>query len=86
MNSDEVTELSSIWDEAKGHIDGGDSDKAAEIYKYVLIRYADNAIAVEYAYFTNSILCDKLHHKVRVGRLIWKLLCKGLGSQQQQVS
>ena len=49
MNIDEVPELRSIWDEAKAHIDGGDYDKAAEIYKYVLIRYADNAIVVEYA-------------------------------------
>ena len=55
MNSDVVPELRSIWDEAKGHIDRGDYDKAAEIYKYVLIRYADNAIAVEYA---NAYLGD----------------------------
>ena len=55
MNIDEVPELRSIWDEAKSHIDGGDYDKAAEAYKYVLIRYADNAIAVEYA---NAYLDD----------------------------
>lgn len=55
MNIDEVPELRSIWDEAKGHIDGGDYDRTAEIYKYILIRYADNAIAVEYA---NAYLGD----------------------------
>ena len=55
MNIDEVPELHTIWDEAKGHIDRGDYDKAAEIYKYVLIRYADNAVAVEYA---NAYLGD----------------------------
>jgi len=55
MNSDEVPELRLIWDEAKGHIERGEYDKAAEIYKYVLIRYADNAIAVEYA---NAYLGD----------------------------
>ncbi len=55
MNIDEVSELRSIWDEARAHIDGGDYDKAAEVYKYALIRYADNAIAVEYA---NAYLGD----------------------------
>ena len=55
MNSDEVPELRLIWNEAKGHIERGKYDKAAEIYKYVLIRYADNAIAFEYA---NAYLGD----------------------------
>ena len=55
MKSDEVPELRSIWDEAKGHIERGEYDKAAEIYRYVLIRYADYAIAVEYA---NAYLGD----------------------------
>jgi len=55
MKSEEIPELHSIWDEAKGHIDRGDYDKAAETYKYVLIRYADNATAVEYA---NAYLGD----------------------------
>jgi tetratricopeptide (TPR) repeat protein len=49
MDSSEVPELQSIWDEAKGHIQQGNCDKAIEIYKYVLIRYADNPVVVEYA-------------------------------------
>ncbi len=49
MNSNEMPEFQSIWDEAKGYIERGDYDKAVEIYKYILIRYAENAVAVEYA-------------------------------------
>jgi len=48
-------ELHAIWSEAKEHIEKGDYDKAIEIYKYVLIRYGDNDIAVEYA---NAYLGD----------------------------
>ena len=48
-------ELHAIWNEAKEHIEQGDYDKAIEIYKYVLIRYGDNDIAVEYA---NAYLGD----------------------------
>ena len=55
MNSEEIPELQSIWDEAKGHIERGDYDKAIEVYRYILIRYADNAVAVEYA---NAYLGD----------------------------
>lgn len=49
MNSEDTPEIQSIWDEAKGHIDRGDYDKAVETYRYILIRYEDNAVAVEYA-------------------------------------
>ncbi len=55
MNGDDRTELQSIWDEAKTHIERGDYDKAIEIYRYVLIRYAEKDIAVEYA---NAYLGD----------------------------
>ena len=55
MNSDDIPELSSIWDEAKGYINRGEYDNAVEVYKYILIRYADNAVAVEYA---NAYLGD----------------------------
>ena len=55
MNSEEIPEIRSIWDEAKGHIDRGDYDKAVETYRYILIRYEDNAVAVEYA---NAYLGD----------------------------
>jgi len=55
MNGDDRPELQSIWDEAKAHIERGDYDKAIEIYRYVLIRYAENDIAVEYA---NAYLGD----------------------------
>jgi len=36
MGEDNVSELQSIWDEAKGHIERGNPDKAIEIYEYVL--------------------------------------------------
>ncbi len=55
MSSNEMPELQSIWDEAKGYIERGNYDKAVEIYKYILIRYAENAVAVEYA---NAYLGD----------------------------
>ncbi len=48
-------ELHAIWNEAKEHIEQGDYSKAIEIYKYVLIRYSNNDIAVEYA---NAYLGD----------------------------
>jgi tetratricopeptide (TPR) repeat protein len=55
MSNDAAAELHTIWTEAKAHITQGDYDKAIEIYKYVLIRYCDNDIAVEYA---NAYLGD----------------------------
>ena len=55
MTSDELPELQSIWDEAKSHIERGEYDKAVEIYRYVVIRYSDNSVAVEYA---NAYLGD----------------------------
>jgi tetratricopeptide (TPR) repeat protein len=55
MDSDTAPELYTIWGEAKTHIEQGDYDKAIEIYKYILIRYSDNEIAVEYA---NAYLGD----------------------------
>ena len=55
MNSDDIPELRSIWDEAKGHTEQGEYDKAVETYKYVLIRYTGSTIAVEYA---NAYLGD----------------------------
>jgi tetratricopeptide (TPR) repeat protein len=55
MAKEDIPELQSIWDEAKGYIEHGDFDKAIEIYKYILIRYVDNAVAVKYA---NAYLGD----------------------------
>ena len=55
MDSDATPEIHTIWSEAKTHIEQGDYDKAIEIYKYVLIRYSDDDIAVEYA---NAYLGD----------------------------
>ncbi len=55
MDSDAAPEFYTIWSEAKTHIEQGDYDKAIEIYKYVLIRYTDNDIAVEHA---NAYLGD----------------------------
>jgi len=55
MDNDTEPELYTIWAEAKAYIEQGNYDKAIEIYKYVLIRYSDNDIAVEYA---NAYLGD----------------------------
>jgi tetratricopeptide (TPR) repeat protein len=55
MDRDTAPELYAIWSEAKDHIEHGDYDKAIEIYKYVLIRYSDDNIAVEHA---NAYLGD----------------------------
>jgi len=55
MTSEDVPELQSIWDEAKDAIERGEYDKAIEIYRYILIRYSDHAIAVEHA---NAYLGD----------------------------
>ena len=55
MDRDIGPELHAIWSEAKEHIEQGAYNKAIEIYKYVLIRYSDNDIAVEYA---NAYLGD----------------------------
>jgi tetratricopeptide (TPR) repeat protein len=55
MAEEGVPELQSIWDEARRHIESGNHDKAIEIYKYVLVRYGDDAIAIEYA---NAYLAD----------------------------
>lgn len=55
MESNYSPELSTIWDEAKTNIEQGNYDKAIEIYKYILIRYPDEKVAVEYA---NAYLGD----------------------------
>ena len=55
MDGDTGPELHTIWSEAKEHIKQGEYDKAIEVYRYVLIRYSDNDIAVEYA---NAYLGD----------------------------
>jgi len=55
MTNEDIPELHSIWDEARVSIEQGNYDKAIEIYRYVLIRYADQPVAVEYA---NAYLGD----------------------------
>jgi len=55
MDGDNIPELSAIWDEARQYIESGNHDKAIEIYKYLLVRYADEPVAVEYA---NAYLGD----------------------------
>ncbi len=55
MDKDSTPELYTIWDEAKNHIESGNYDKAIDIYKYVLIRYDDDDVAVEHA---NAYLGD----------------------------
>jgi tetratricopeptide (TPR) repeat protein len=55
MTNEDVSELQSIWDDARHSIERGDYDKAIEIYRYILIRYSDYPIAVEHA---NAYLGD----------------------------
>lgn len=55
MDGNVTPELVSVWDEAKGHIDQGNYEKAIEIYRYILVRYAEDDIASEYA---NAYLGD----------------------------
>ncbi len=55
MTANDLPELRTIWDEARQYIEAGNYDKAIEIYKYILIRYGDDAVAVEY---TNAYLAD----------------------------
>ena len=47
MDGGTAPELYTIWNEAKTYIEHGHYDKAIETYKYVLIRYSDNDIALE---------------------------------------
>jgi tetratricopeptide (TPR) repeat protein len=49
VDKDSLSELETIWDEARGHIESGHQDKAIEIYKYILLRYPDDPVASEYA-------------------------------------
>ena len=55
MTNEDIPEIQSIWDDARGFIEHGDHDKAIEIYQYILIRYSDDPVAVEYA---NAYLGD----------------------------
>lgn len=55
MTNEDVPELQSLWDDARRFIERGDYDKAIEIYQYILIRYLDYPIAIEYA---NAYLGD----------------------------
>ena len=49
MDKENLSELDAIWDEARNQIQSGHQDKAIEIYKYILVRYADDPVANEYA-------------------------------------
>jgi tetratricopeptide (TPR) repeat protein len=55
MSGDAVPEIRAIWDEARQYIESGNYDKAIETYRYILIRYADDPVAVEHA---NAYLAD----------------------------
>jgi tetratricopeptide (TPR) repeat protein len=48
-------EIVTIWVEAKEYVEKGNYNKAIETYKYILLRYADNRVALEYA---NAYLGD----------------------------
>jgi len=55
MTKEDVPELNSIWEEAREHIESSNYDKAIEIYRYILVRYGNDDIAVEHA---NAYLGD----------------------------
>jgi len=55
MVREDASELHTIWDEARNHIESGNYGKAVEIYRYILVRYADNGVAAEHA---NAYLGD----------------------------
>jgi tetratricopeptide (TPR) repeat protein len=55
VENDHPLELSTIWDEARTNIEQGNYDKAIETYKYILIMYPDEKVAVEFA---NAYLGD----------------------------
>jgi len=55
MSDDCLPEINTIWDEAREFIEQGNYDKAIEIYTYVLLRYSEIDVAVEYA---NAYLGD----------------------------
>ncbi len=68
----DVPELESLWDEAKGYIECGEQAKAIEIYRYILIRYSENPVAVEYAnaylgdiFLTNNSLALAKRHLIK---------------------
>ncbi len=48
MTNEDIPEIQSIWDDARGFIEHGDYDKAIEIYQYILTLYEDDPVAVEY--------------------------------------
>jgi len=49
VDKNNLSELESICDEARSQIESGYQDKAIEIYKYILFRYAGDPVASEYA-------------------------------------
>lgn len=55
MARDNISELHLIWDEARQYVESGNHNKAIEIYKYILVRYGDDAVAAEHA---NAYLGD----------------------------
>ena len=55
MDMGDRSELNEIWDEARYAVEAGDHEKAIEIYKYILVRYGDEDVAVEFA---NAYLGD----------------------------
>lgn len=50
MNNETAPEPSCLWIEAEDHIERGRFYKAIEIYQYILIRYADDNLAIERAH------------------------------------
>lgn len=74
MYNEDTPELLSIWDEARGHIDRGNYDEAIEIYRYILLMYGDNDIAVEFA---NAYLGD-LYLTIRCLKLAERHLKKAI--------
>jgi tetratricopeptide (TPR) repeat protein len=49
VDKDNSAELDAIWDEARNQIQSGYQEKAIEIYKDIMLRYAVDPVACEYA-------------------------------------
>ncbi len=55
MPNEDIPEIQSIWGDARCFIERVDYDNAIEIYKYILVKYDDDIVAIEYA---NAYLGD----------------------------
>jgi hypothetical protein len=80
VGKDSLSELETIWDEARGQIESGHRDKAIEIYKYILVRYAGDPTASEYA----NIYLGELYVSLKQFDLAEKHIKAAMGCQPEK--